>query len=236
MQSGKVLSLLSHSAENARVCLCVFQCDKNVEKHLKEVEWLESCGQDVCQISCCVFLVLSSSAQGPLMLRLYVFACVKENCICVTHEMATIYLFMHFKCVFPPSCCKLFVGLCLVCVCVCNLQPQCQRTWPCWVACGKPPSCAAPSPISFFLAFIHLLHQIPCRPEHTFTPAHFHNHLQRLLYYQEQLCHGLSKQNRSDIRHVHLSKVVCCHGNELHSSRQRMKFVYSCFAKSTGNV
>lgn len=150
MQSGKVLSLLSHSAENARVCLCVFQCDKNVEKHLKEVEWLESCGQDVCQISCCVFLVLSSSAQGPLMLRLYVFACVKENCICVTHEMATIYLFMHFKCVFPPSCCKLFVGLCFVCVCVCNLQPQCQRTWPCWVACGKPPSCAAPSPISFF--------------------------------------------------------------------------------------
>lgn len=119
MQSGKVLSLLSHSAENARVCLCVFQCDKNVEKHLKEVEWLESCGQDVCQISCCVFLVLSSSAQGPLMLRLYVFACVKENCICVTHEMATIYLFMHFKCVFfPPSCCKLFVGLCFVCVCV----------------------------------------------------------------------------------------------------------------------
>lgn len=102
MQSGKVLSLLSHSAENARVCLCVFQCDKNVEKHLKEVEWLESCGQDVCQISCCVFLVLSSSAQGPLMLRLYVFACVKENCICVTHEMATIYLFMHFKCVPPP--------------------------------------------------------------------------------------------------------------------------------------
>lgn len=36
----------------------------------------------------------------------------------------------------------------VLCVCVCNLQPQCQRTWPCWVACGKPPSFAAPSPIS----------------------------------------------------------------------------------------
>lgn len=235
MQSGKVLSLLSHSAENARVCLCVFQCDKNVEKHLKEVEWLESCGQDVCQISCCVFLVLSSSAQGPLMLRLYVFACVKENCICVTHEMATIYLFMHFKCVFPPSCCKLFVGLCFVCVCV---QPTTTVPAHMTLLSGvwKAPKLCSTLTHQFFLAFIHLLHQIPCRPEHTFTPAHFHTHLQRLLYYQEQLCHGLSKQNRSDIRHVHLSKVVCCHGNELHSSRQRMKFVYSCFAKSTGNV
>lgn len=118
MQSGKVLSLLSHSAENARVCLCVFQCDKNVEKHLKEVEWLESCGQDVCQISCCVFLVLSSSAQGPLMLRLYVFACVKENCICVTHEMATIYLFMHFKCVFSPPRVVSSLLASVLCVCV----------------------------------------------------------------------------------------------------------------------
>lgn len=26
-----------------------------------------------------------------------------------------------------------------VCVCVCGLQLQCQCTWPCWVACGKPP-------------------------------------------------------------------------------------------------
>lgn len=118
MQSGKVLSLLAHSAENARVCLCVFQCDKNVEKHLKEVEWLESCGQDVCQISCCVFLVLSSSAQGPLMLRLYVFACVKENCICVTHEMATIYLFMHFKCVFSPPRVVSSLLASVLCVCV----------------------------------------------------------------------------------------------------------------------
>lgn len=82
MQSGKVLSLLSHSAENARVCLCVFQCDKNVEKHLKEVEWLESCGQDVCQISCCVFLVLSSSAQGPLMLRLCLCLCQRKLHMC----------------------------------------------------------------------------------------------------------------------------------------------------------
>lgn len=235
MQSGKVLSLLSHSAENARVCLCVFQCDKNVEKHLKEVEWLESCGQDVCQISCCVFLVLSSSAQGPLMLRLYVFACVKENCICVTHEMATIYLFMHFKCVFsPPSCCKLFVGLCFVCVCATYNHSASAHDLAEWRV-ESPQAVQHPHP-SVFFGLYSSSSSDPCRHEHTFTPAHFHTHLQRLLYYQEQLCHRLSKQNRRDIRHVHLSKVVCCHGNELHSSRQRMKFVYSCFAKSTGNV
>lgn len=41
-------------------------------------------------------------------------------------------------------------------VCVCDLQPQCQCTWPCWVTCGKPPkqNCATPSPNSFLLAFM----------------------------------------------------------------------------------
>lgn len=60
---------------------------------------------------------------------------------CLSLVVNNIKFFMHFKrVIFPIITSLLDLGLVFVCLSVYNLQPQCQCTWPCWVAFGKPPN------------------------------------------------------------------------------------------------
>lgn len=94
------------------VCISVWQKCRETSKgsRVVRVMWSRCLSDLLLCLSSSVFFCTRSSA--------VFFACVKENCICVTHEMATIYLFMHFKCVFSPPRVVSSLLASVLCVCV----------------------------------------------------------------------------------------------------------------------
>lgn len=87
------------------------------------------------------------------------------------HHMAFCSRLLIFSCSCILHVC--FPAVITSLLCVCNLQPQCQRAWPCWVAYGKPPSCATPSPNSSLLASVLLIHTDLQTHTYTHTCKHY---------------------------------------------------------------
>lgn len=108
--------------------------------------------QDVSVCSACMNKLLS------MCRSVQAFHLVMNNIYLLSISVRFLF---HYK---PLSVCV------FLCVYVCYLQPHCQCTWPCWVACGKPPkqSCAAPSPSSFLLAALLFL-QYPYAPTNIYA-------------------------------------------------------------------